>query len=443
MTSITAEADTTLPTEAATDLPDDTRNRILIYLGVLTLMVGFGAPFGGLIAVPVSYFLKNKLHFTAIQVSEFLLITSIPLYLSAAWGFVRDSWNPFGIRDRGYMMIFGFLCAAVYVAFAFAPVTAVGLGVAMIALTCCFLFVQSGQLGLTTAIGRQHVMSGQVSALWNAVNSLPVLFAFAIGGFLSNALEGKHAEEAARTLFLIGAAVMAAIGAFAIWRPKAVYDNVHEEHAPVFKPWADIIRLLKHWPVYPALGIWFLWNFAPGSATPLQFYLQDTLHADDATFSLWNAVFAGAFIPTYMLYGWLCRRIKLGKLIFWGTVIGVPQMVPLLFIHTPTQALIAAAPSGLMGGLCTAAYIDLIMRSCPKGLEGTIVMTTTAFYYLVSRLGDLLGTVLYQKFGGFGVCVVAITVVYALILPLLLLVPKRLLATADGETPEGGGFDAG
>jgi hypothetical protein len=443
MTTITAEADTTLPTEAASDLPDATRNRILVYLGVLTLMIGFGAPFGGLIAVPVSYFLKNKLHFSAIQVAEFLLITSIPLYLSAAWGFVRDNWSPFGIRDRGYMMIFGLLCAALYAAFAFAPVTAVGLGVAMIALSCCFLFVQSGQLGLTTAIGRQHVMSGQVSALWNTVNSLPVLFAFAIGGFLSNALEGKHAEEAARTLFLIGAAVMAAIGAFAIWRPKSVYDNVHEEHAPVFKPWADVKRLLRHWPVYPALGIWFLWNFAPGSATPLQFYLQDTLHADDATFSLWNAIFAGAFIPTYMLYGVLCRRVKLGKLIFWGTVIGVPQMVPLLFIHTPTQALIAAAPSGLMGGLCTAAYIDLIMRSCPKGLEGTIVMMTTAFYYLVSRLGDLLGTVLYQKFGGFDVCVAAITIVYALILPLLLLVPKRLLATADGETPEGGGFDAG
>jgi Major Facilitator Superfamily len=442
MTTITADAATTLPTEAATDLPHATRNRILIYLGVLTLMVGFGAPFGGLIAVPVSYFLKNKLHFTAIQVSEFLLITSIPLYLSAAWGFVRDNWNPFGIRDRGYMMIFGFLCAAVYLAFAFAPVTATGLGVAMIALTCCFLFVQSGQLGLTTAIGRQHVMSGQVSALWNAVNSLPLLFAFAIGGFLSNALEGRHADEAARTLFLIGAAVMAAIGAFAIWRPKSVFDNVHEEHAPVFKPWADVMRLLKHWPVYPALGIWFLWNFAPGSATPLQFYLQDKLHADDATFSLWNAVFSGCFIPTYMLYGVLCRRVKLGKLIFWGTVIGVPQLVPLLFIHTPTQALFAAAPSGLMGGLCTAAYIDLIMRSCPKGLEGTIVMMTTALYFLVSRLGDLLGTVLYQKFGGFDVCVAAITIVYALILPTLLLVPRRLLATADGETPEGGGFDA-
>jgi hypothetical protein len=34
---------------------------------------------------------------------------------------------------------------------------------------------------------------------------------------------------------------------------------------------------------------------------------------------------------------------------------------------------------------------------------------------------------------GFLYCVIAITVVYALILPVLLLIPKELLATADGE----------
>jgi len=68
-------------------------------------------------------------------------------------------------------------------------------------------------------------------------------------------------------------------------------------------------------------------------------------------------------------------------------------------------------------------------------------MLTTAFYYIVSRLGDLLGTYLYAH-GGFNVCVIAITVVYASILPAILLVPKRLLATADGEAPPDGGFDA-
>jgi hypothetical protein len=47
-------------------------------------------------------------------------------------------------------------------------------------------------------------------------------------------------------------------------------------------------------------------------------------------------------------------------------------------------------------------------------------------------LGDVPGTHLYDYYGGFPACVIAITVVYALILPTLLLVPKSLIATADG-----------
>jgi len=66
-------------------------------------------------------------------------------------------------------------------------------------------------------------------------------------------------------------------------------------------------------------------------------------------------------------------------------------------------------------------------------------MMSTGLYYLVSRFGDVLGTNLYDHYGGvkgFQVCVIAITVVYASILPVLLLVPRRLTATADGQAPE-------
>ena len=121
----------------------------------------------------------------------------------------------------------------------------------------------------------------------------------------------------------------------------------------------------------------------------------------------------------------------------WGTVIAVPQMVPLLFIHSVTGALVAAVPIGLMGGLATGAYMDLIIRSCPRGLQGTTLMMSSSLYFVISRFGDILGTTLYDRYGGFTVCVIAITLVYALILPTLWLVPKELIATADGEVVEG------
>jgi hypothetical protein len=52
-------------------------------------------------------------------VAEFRLVSAIPLYLSFVFGFVRDTWNPFAMRDRGFMLLFGTISAGLYTAFAF------------------------------------------------------------------------------------------------------------------------------------------------------------------------------------------------------------------------------------------------------------------------------------------------------------------------------------
>lgn len=422
------------PQAAPTALSRSTRQRIFLYLGVLIALLAFGSPYGGLIDIPVSFFLKNKLHLEAHEVAVFRLLCAVPLYFSFVFGFARDTWNPFGMRDRGFMMLFGAVAASLYGLFAFIPVTYWTLLVAVTLLTAAFLFVASAQSGLTSMLGQQHAMTGQISAVWNVFMSIPTLAAFLVGGALSNVLDGRNAEEAARILFLVGAAIMAAVAIYAMWRPRTVFDNVRPGEVMAAHPMDDLRRLARHWPVYPALLIWLLWNFAPGSATPLQYHLQNVLHAEDTHWGQWNAIFTASFIPTFVAFGFLCRRFALRTLLFWGTVVAIPQLVPLLFIDSVTGALIAAVPIGLMGGIATAAYLDLIIRSCPPGLEGTTVMMSVGLNWVAVRFGDVLGTYLYDYYGGFTVCVVAITVVYALILPTLLLVPKRLIATADGET---------
>jgi len=421
---------------APTLLPVSVRVRILLYLAVLIFLLNFGAPFLGLIDVPISFFLKNKLHLSAHEVAIFRLVASIPLYVSFLFGFARDVFNPFRSRDRGYMMLFGAVTAAVYVYFAFADVSYTMLLFAVALSTVAFLFVNAAQAGLTSALGQRNVMSGQVATVWNIVSSLPVLGSYWLGGVFSDMLEGKNAGDAARLLFLTGAAIMLAIAVYGVWSPRVVFDHVHDAAQEKAHPFANMQRLLSHWPVYPALAIWFMWSFAPGSVTPLQYYLQNTLHSNDAQWGEWNAIFAAAFIPTYLLFGYLCTRYPLRTLLIWGTAVGVPQFVPLLFVHSTTAALVAAAPIGLMGGVATAAYYDLMIRSCPRGLEGTVLMMAVGLYYIAGRFGDLLGTSLYDRFGGFGICVAAITITYALILPTILLVPKGLIATADGEVPK-------
>lgn len=418
-----------------TPLPPRQRWRAFAYLAGLIVLISLADPNGGLMDIPVSFFLKNRWHLEASEVAHFRLIAGIPLYLSFVFGLLRDTWNPFGIKDRGLLAIFGAVGTCLYLTFAFTPVSYGTLLAAILLLTISSLFVASAQSGLSSTLGQQHAMSGQVSAVWNVFASLPAVLALVLGGRLSERLEIEHTDAAARMLFLVGAATMAAILLYSVLRPRSVFDNVHLEHETKFTPLKDLQRLARHRPAYCALAIWLLWNFAPGSTTPLQFYLQNTLHASDADWGVWNAIFAASFIPTYMIFGVLCRKAPLRQLLFWGTIIAIPQYVPLLFAPSMRDAFIAAAAMGLMGGIATAAYLALIIRSCPSGLQGTTLMMSGGLYYISSRFGDVLGTHLYETRGGFYLCVVLTTACYALILPVLRLIPREYVDTADGEMP--------
>jgi MFS-type transporter involved in bile tolerance (Atg22 family) len=214
----------------------------------------------------------------------------------------------------------------------------------------------------------------------------------------------------------------------------AVYAHLDGAPAKRRELSTDVRRLLGHWPIYPALGIWMAWNFSPGGATVLQYYLANTLHANDAQCGAYNAIASVAGVPTFILFGYLSPRLSLENLLWWGTVVAVPQMTPLLFVHSAGGALVAAVAIGLSGGIATAAYLDLLIRSCPRALEGTMMMMAWSLYALSSNVGNFLGTSLYE-YGGFPICIAATTIVYAAILPMLLLIPKKLIAGADNEAP--------
>jgi hypothetical protein len=132
----------------ATTLSPLVRQRIFLYLGVLIVLLAFGAPGGGLIDIPIGFFLKNKLHLQAHEVAEFRLVSAIPLYLSFVFGFIRDTWDPFGMKDRGFMLLFGAITASLYVLFAFIPITYVTLLAAVVLLKTSFLLVSIAQNGL-------------------------------------------------------------------------------------------------------------------------------------------------------------------------------------------------------------------------------------------------------------------------------------------------------
>jgi MFS family permease len=402
---------------------------IFAYFAPLTLLVYLVMPHGYLLDFATSYMLKDQLHASVTQVSLFRLLTAIPVYLSVVFGFTRDLWDPLGMRDRGYFLIFAPVTAAVFAWMAYSQLTYTGLFIGMFLVMFFWRFVAAGQWALLALVGQEKLMSGRLSALWNIVASIPYVVGALASGWIAEHLPPRQT-------FLLMVVLSLLMFVFAFWKPKAVFSHAYDRpEAKGSDLIGDIKRLLRHRAVYPAVLIMFMFQFAPGSNTPLQFYLTNKLHASDAVYTDYYAIFAVAFIPVFFLYGWLCKKLSLRALLWIGTIITVPQMIPLALVSSANQALWLALPIGMMGGIAAGAYYDLAMRSCPPGLQGTLMMMVDGMYMLSYRGGDLLGAQIYASSPahGFLYCALATTAVYALILPVILLIPKELIATADGE----------
>jgi MFS family permease len=200
-------------------------------------------------------------------VANFRLAASIPLYVGLVFGFARDRWNLFGRKDRGMLIVFGLICAAVYAGFAVAPPNYLFLMLAILASSVAWSFTRAAEQGLASMAGQQLAMTGWMSVVWSVCASIPYLAAYGAGGLLSEFLEGQNAAAAARILFLVGAAVMGLVALYGVWKPRGVYAHLKTEQSEA-RPLQDLGRLVRHWPVYPALGVYFLWSFAPAPARP-------------------------------------------------------------------------------------------------------------------------------------------------------------------------------
>ena len=377
----------------------------------------------GLFSLPIQFYFKNHLHLLPDKLSYFGLITAIPLYLSFIAGLARDAWKPKVMGDRGYLLIGGLSLTLTYLAMAFTAPSWSTLLIGTTLLSIGYLVVSTASNSLTTLVGQQRLMTGRLSALWNIVASLPAVISYAVGGKLAD-------NWSLRNVFLLMAIISASMWLQSLWASRDIFVEEPQVNHQAKKEPINFKALFHHKGAMLAALIWMMWNFAPGANTATLYYLTDKVHLSDAQYGNYQAVFTVAFIPLFLCYGYLCRKFTLRKLLFWGTIVAVPQLVPILFIHSAKSAYIVATLMGVMGAIGTAAYYDLLIRACPKRLEGTLMMIAVTGYWVFGKWGDVLGSKLYGIWG-YLPCVIATTTVYAAILIVLAFLPKSI--TDDKE----------
>ena len=397
---------------------------VLAYFAVLNIAIGLGSPLG-IAAIPITYFLKDNLHLTPVQLAVFLAVGTAPVCIGFVFGFIRDRWRSARWGDRHYLLVCAIAAAAVYLWIATSTIDYFKLLSLVLIVVTVYVMIFAAAQALMTGVAQAHGMTGRLSVVFGFGYFVPAVLSALAGGWLV-------AHVSVRVTFLIAVGVTIVIALQSFWRLDAAAEFEsqlgHSEDGMT-----ALKRLLRHRPLWPAAAIFFLWNFSPGWGTPMFYHLTEQVHISSELFGTFTAMQSLFFLPTTLLYGLLCVRAPLSRLLWWGTIVAILQ-APIMFLaQGPVSTIVVAVLYGLSGGFATAAYLDLIMRSCPKGLEGTAMMVAqTSTFALAGSSGNLLGSWIYSM-GGFTWAVIITALATALIVPVLRAVPPELTATRDGE----------
>ena len=394
--------------------------RIFGYFFLLTLIVNLTSPQGSLASIPVQFYLKDQLHLSPEQQARYQLIISIPLYLSFIFGLLRDRFAALGVRDKTYFLLIPPVTALIYLVLSQFHRDVWQIGAGMMFATLVYRVLAPAVAALQASVGNSLRVTSRLSAVVK-------LTGYALGAALawSGVYLKSHVSHTAIYLMLAVSALCLLF--FGLKEPSFVAKGEAtslERHSRDFV--ADLRRLFGHATIWPAVVIYLLWEFAPTSGTPLLNHLTNTVGLNDAQYADYRFIQTLSFLPGALTYGLLAKHVQPRKLLFWSMVIGVPQMVPYIFIHSAGTAYAAGVWYGMVGGMASAAVLDLLLRSCPAGFEGFTVELGVTGFYVADRIADYFGSIVYEH-GGFVATNLFGTAVYALIIPLLAWVPNSVL----------------
>src|SRR3984957_18165885 len=102
------------PSQAGAPSDDKrTTRRLLVFFALVYVVEGVGQ-IGGLISQPLTYYLKQALSWTPVQVTAFITIFNLPWVIKPLYGLVSDFVPLFGYRRKSYLIVANILAIGGY-----------------------------------------------------------------------------------------------------------------------------------------------------------------------------------------------------------------------------------------------------------------------------------------------------------------------------------------
>ena len=401
------------------------------------VMVGLGAfvttltqP-GVIGRLPLQLLLKNQLHFNAQTLAAFMIVSTFAWNVKPLAGILSDAFPLFGTRRRHYMLLGAGMAAVCWFLIGVVPRSYLPLLVAAFGANAFMVIASTVMGGLMVEAGQKYGISGRVTSIRQALQSVVSLGNGILGGYLAAVAFGWTAGIATALLLVLVLTTFFVLTE----RPVAVRDR--DVLANASRELSTLFRSRTLW----ASGIFLaLVYISPGFTTPLLFLQTDTLGFSPPYIGLMESIEGAAGLVGALVYGVICRWFNLRQLL--TTAIAANATVTLLYLwYGHATAPFIHATVGLAVICSELALMDLAVRSTPPGCEslGFALMMSARNFALGGS--DVIGSWLVDSRGWvFHQLVWLNAGTTALILLFIPFLPRAVMTRKDGDAaaPAGG-----
>jgi folate/biopterin transporter len=370
---------------------------------IAILLVYFVQGILGLARLAVSFFVKDDLGMSPVEVSIMLGISALPWTIKPLFGFMSDGLPIRGYHRRPYLILSGFFGSLAWIAFAtvvHSPWTATMANI-LSSISVAFSDVIVDSLVVERARGESSSKAGSLqSVCWSAS---------AFGGLITAYLSGFLLQQfSSKTIFLITASFPLIVSATAwlINEEKVTSTRNFETIKQQLQQLRQVISKKIIW--LPALFM-FILQATPSADSAFFFFVTNELDFEPEFLGRVQLVTSIASLVGVWLFQHFFKSIPFRVMFAWSIVISTSLgLTTLLLITHANRSLgiddhwFSLGDSIILRMVGQIAYMPLLVLSaqlCPEGIEATLFALLMSILNLAALVSNELGALLTHWLG--------------------------------------------
>ncbi|ABA20861.1 Biopterin transport-related protein BT1 [Trichormus variabilis ATCC 29413] len=361
----------------------------------------------GLARLAVSFFLKDELLLSPVQVSALMGIVALPWMVKPLFGFVSDGLPIFGYRRRPYLVLSGILGAISWISLAtivhtsWAATVAIALGSLSVAVSD--VIVDSLVVERAREESVSHV--GSLQALcWGAS---------AFGGLITAYFSGLLLEHfTTRTVFLITASFPLIVSGVAWLIAESPVSKDGSDNTNLLSVKQQLQQLRQ---AFTQKSIWlptafvFIWQATPTADSAFFFFSTNELHFEPEFLGRVRLVTSLASLIGVWIFQRFLKSVSFRLIFGWSTVISAVLGMTMLLLVTHTNRALGIDDRWfslgdsliltVMGQIAYMPVLVLSARLCPPGVEATLFALLMSVFNLAGMVSYEVGAIIMHWLG--------------------------------------------